>query len=94
VTPTQQTYQVAGSPVFIKKKKGKSQQANMTGERLTCGCQGTVHPFVNNCLDCGYIACEVEGAGPCPNCGTYVNARANTEECMLFLFIPLPSFNY
>jgi hypothetical protein len=30
-----------------------------------------MHPFVNNCLHCGRIACEIEGEGLCYYCQKY-----------------------
>eukprot|EP01127_Copromyxa_protea_P022570 TRINITY_DN815_c1_g1_i1.p1 TRINITY_DN815_c1_g1~~TRINITY_DN815_c1_g1_i1.p1 ORF type:complete len:1215 (-),score=309.56 TRINITY_DN815_c1_g1_i1:20-3664(-) len=77
---TQKQYSVAGTPVFIKKKKGKADNSSAQVDRMLCGCQGTVHPFVNNCLECGRICCELEGAGPCHHCGTHVNARVHAPE--------------
>lgn len=80
MSPSQKPYAVAGATVYIKKKKGAKAETASTGERLTCGCQGTVHPFINNCLECGRISCEVEGEGSCPHCGTFVRAREVESE--------------
>ena len=37
-----------------------------------CGCFGTEHEVINNCLNCGRIICAREGERPCPYCGTPV----------------------
>mmetsp|Transcript_21529 Transcript_21529/g.30158 ORF Transcript_21529/g.30158 Transcript_21529/m.30158 type:complete len:341 (-) Transcript_21529:25-1047(-) len=36
---------------------------------VNCGCFGTKHKPLTNCLHCGRIACEREGYGYCPFCG-------------------------
>lgn len=33
----------------------------------------TMHPLVNNCVNCGKIVCEQEGEGPCLFCGNWVD---------------------
>jgi hypothetical protein len=35
---------------------------------VVCGCFGTMHKALNNCLHCGRISCEREGYGYCPFC--------------------------
>ncbi|GMH46746.1 hypothetical protein TrRE_jg7206 [Triparma retinervis] len=35
---------------------------------VTCGCFGTKHPVLTNCLICGRLQCEKEGYGYCPFC--------------------------
>lgn len=37
-----------------------------------CGCFGTEHKPINNCLNCGRVICSREGQRPCPFCGTFV----------------------
>lgn len=49
---------------------------------MLCGCQGTVHPYVNNCLNCGRIACEIEGDGDCYHCGSRIEWHPPTEGKM------------
>lgn len=60
-------------PILIKKKKNNSAdpQSQAARQRMQCGCQGTLHPFVNNCLHCGRIACEIEDEGLCYGCNEY-----------------------
>lgn len=45
------------------------------------------HPLINNCLHCGRIVCEIEGAGPCFFCGNIVvgkNSKETYEEDLEF----------
>jgi len=37
--------------------------------KFTCGCFGTFHKPLANCLFCGRVACEKEGYSYCPFCG-------------------------
>jgi hypothetical protein len=47
-----------------------------------CGCYGTKHDVVNNCLGCGRVICTMEGERPCPFCGELVlsNETLNDPE--------------
>ena len=40
--------------------------------KFDCGCFGTLHKALGNCLYCGRITCEREGYGFCPFCGYLV----------------------
>lgn len=40
--------------------------------RHACQCQASKHKLVNNCIKCGRIVCEQEGAGPCFFCENLV----------------------
>jgi hypothetical protein len=42
--------------------------------KIVCGCFGTKHKALTNCLYCGRISCEAEGYGFCPFCGIMVEA--------------------
>ena len=53
-------------------------KVKVTG-RVMCYCQGTVHPLVNNCLNCGKIVCEQEGEGPCMFCGAWVDRETTYD---------------
>jgi hypothetical protein len=61
------------------KKAANDRQRPMRPERGTprggeCGCYGNVHRALANCLACGRIVCEVEGANDyCHFCGHYVD---------------------
>ncbi|XP_043245105.1 activating signal cointegrator 1-like isoform X4 [Amphibalanus amphitrite] len=44
--------------------------------RHRCDCQAAKHPLVTNCLSCGRIVCEQEGAGPCLFCGAMVGSES------------------
>ena len=46
---------------------------------VVCGCFGTVHKPLTNCLHCGRIACENEGYGFCGFCG-YVIEKVVVAE--------------
>ena len=50
-------------PVIMvpEKPKGKG--------RVECGCYGTEHRAIGNCLSCGRIHCSEEGPGKCFHCG-------------------------
>lgn len=63
--PTQQgststTKQQKKPPPPKELKKGKAKRI--------CGCFGTKHKPLTNCLHCGRISCEVEGYDFCPYC--------------------------
>lgn len=45
-----------------------------------CGCFGTNHPAINNCMNCGRIICQAEGERPCPYCGTPVFSDETLEN--------------
>jgi len=40
--------------------------------KVVCGCFGTKHKALTNCLYCGRISCEAEGYDFCPFCGFMV----------------------
>ena len=40
--------------------------------KTTCGCFGTIHKALTNCLFCGRISCTKEGYDFCPFCGFMV----------------------
>lgn len=43
-----------------------------------CGCFGTIHPCLTNCLYCGRIACEREGYSFCNFCGYQIEPPSST----------------
>ena len=45
-----------------------------------CGCFGTEHGVVNNCMNCGRVICTREGERPCPYCGTFVFSDATLMD--------------
>jgi len=47
---------------------------------LDCGCFGTYHQPLANCLFCGRIACTAEGYNFCPFCGYLVEQVKVSEE--------------
>mmetsp|Transcript_9144 Transcript_9144/g.21939 ORF Transcript_9144/g.21939 Transcript_9144/m.21939 type:complete len:597 (+) Transcript_9144:68-1858(+) len=62
-------------PKAVKKLK----KAGVISGRVSCLCQASRHPLVNNCAQCGRIVCSEEGEGPCPFCGNMVYAK-NTVQ--------------
>ncbi len=45
-----------------------SRSGGAGSSRKECGCYGTIHECLTNCLDCGRIACVEEGYGECFFC--------------------------
>ena len=69
-------------PPAINKKKTKfvnlysaDQDTVMLSGRNVCECLASKHKLVNNCLSCGRIVCEQEGAGPCMFCNTMILSK-------------------
>ena len=62
-TKSNDTFQIV-KPKIELPPKGKA--------KIICGCFGTIHPYVANCLHCGYILCQKEGYGYCPHCSNLV----------------------
>lgn len=48
--------------------------------KIVCGCFGTVHKPLTNCLNCGRISCSKEGYGYCPFCTNLIDAPSMTNE--------------
>jgi hypothetical protein len=46
---------------------------------VVCGCFGTRHAALTNCLQCGRISCEREGYDFCPFCGFLVEEPNSSE---------------
>ena len=51
----------------INRAKGKA--------KIVCGCFGTKHKALTNCLICGRISCSKEGYDFCASCGWLVEVR-------------------
>jgi activating signal cointegrator 1 len=47
---------------------------------FVCGCMGTTHKPVNNCLNCGRIVCQNESRDNCLACGQELIPLMNAEE--------------
>ncbi|XP_025078009.1 activating signal cointegrator 1-like isoform X2 [Pomacea canaliculata] len=47
--------------------------------RTLCECQAAKHKLINNCINCGRVVCEQEGAGPCLFCGKLVCTPSDQE---------------
>jgi hypothetical protein len=48
--------------------------------RHDCQCMGQKHKLINNCIECGRIICEQEGAGPCSFCGNVVLTKEEEKS--------------
>jgi len=48
--------------------------------KLVCGCFGTKHKPLTNCLYCGRISCELEGYHYCPFCRYMVEAGIEGDD--------------
>ncbi|XP_044266046.1 activating signal cointegrator 1 [Tribolium madens] len=66
------------SDINTYQEKKKQQEG-----RTICDCEGQVHEFMNNCLNCGRIHCYEEGPGPCFFCSEPVTLMG--EETYLDL---------
>ncbi|EAR92830.2 zinc finger, C2HC5-type family protein (macronuclear) [Tetrahymena thermophila SB210] len=69
--------------LVITTKKGKKKinlEAPLLPGRQYCQCHAQVHNLINNCLVCGRVICEQEGAGPCFFCGNDVLAKGQRAE--------------
>ncbi|XP_020278553.1 activating signal cointegrator 1 [Pseudomyrmex gracilis] len=68
--------QESAKPEKVEKKKPKfvnvSQGNVLLKGRHKCNCEAKEHQLVNNCLNCGRIVCQQEGAGPCYFCNELV----------------------
>ena len=64
----------AGKVVFSPPKDDQGFVQVVQTERY-CGCMGTQHRALTNCLNCGKVACAKEGYGPCTYCGAMVAPR-------------------
>jgi hypothetical protein len=62
----------------LKAEKQKAEKQKLKPERGTpkgtsCGCYGNKHTALTNCLNCGRIACELEGVNDyCHFCGYFI----------------------
>lgn len=63
-----------GDVVFRPPREDEGFVQRVRSERF-CGCLGTKHAPLTNCMNCGKVACEAEGYGPCTYCGTLVQPR-------------------
>ncbi|MES1922835.1 Activating signal cointegrator 1, partial [Bonamia ostreae] len=53
-------------------KKKTRKRGEKETERKYCNCQGTEHPAIINCTECGNIVCSIQKLGPCFFCGSIV----------------------
>lgn len=64
-------------PLFSS--EGHKKTIAMLPGRHRCECQALKHDLINNCLSCGRIVCEQEGAGPCLFCSNLVCTKEQQE---------------
>ncbi|GFO36203.1 thyroid hormone receptor interactor 4 [Plakobranchus ocellatus] len=64
-------------PLFSSEGQAKS-VIQLPGRHI-CECQAAKHRLINNCVCCGRVVCEQEGAGPCVFCGNLVCTREDQE---------------
>jgi hypothetical protein len=71
-------------PKKIEKTTSKSKDAPkipLQGKaKIVCGCFGTVHKPLTNCLYCGRISCEKEGYGYCPFCSNLIDVPPKNKS--------------
>ena len=63
-----------------EKRKKSQPMMPLTGKaKIICGCFGTIHKPLANCLNCGRIICTKEGYGYCPSCSYLVVEHVRLE---------------
>jgi len=65
--------------VPLYSKEGEARTSVRLPGRHPCECLAQKHGLINNCISCGRIVCEQEGAGPCYFCGSLVCSKAEEE---------------
>ena len=64
-----------------KKPEPVKEKVPATGKaKVICGCFGTTHKALTNCLHCGRISCIKEGYGYCPHCSHLIEQFAVTSN--------------
>ncbi|KAF4525539.1 hypothetical protein B566_EDAN015847 [Ephemera danica] len=58
--------------VNLYSQEGQQKDVVLLKGRHLCTCEASLHNLINNCLKCGRIVCEQEGAGPCLFCETEI----------------------
>jgi hypothetical protein len=88
-TQTQSEGLVGDKPAFEGSSSKGSPEKSKTVEKLrptrgeartVCGCYGTYHKPLTNCLYCGRISCTEEGYDFCPFCGYLVDDVSDDQE--------------
>lgn len=65
--------------VPLYSKEGEARTSVRLPGRHPCECLAQKHGLINNCISCGRIVCEQEGAGPCYFCGLLVCSKVEEE---------------
>ena len=67
-----------------EQRKQPQEELPLQGEaKVVCGCFGTTHKALNNCLHCGRISCEREGYDYCPFCSYMVYEHRSTATTQI-----------
>lgn len=73
--PPEQNVTAAAKESVLKKSHPPQGKAS-----VVCGCFGSLHKPLTNCLYCGRISCEREGYDFCPFCGILVEQVSGGER--------------
>ena len=80
------TSQSKTKEIYIRKKDAAPPLQGKA--KYDCGCFGTLHRSLTNCLHCGRILCEREGYGFCSYCGYLVEeAEPHSSGSDLYVVI-------
>lgn len=53
--------------------------------RKICSCEAQIHDLLENCLNCGRLACESEGPGKCFFCGSIVLSQKSRVKFQKYI---------
>ena len=87
--PSQTNITPATKPPPSPPKKKKYALPPRGQAKRNCGCFGTLHKPLTNCLYCGRIACQEEGYDFCPFCGYLVEEVTAPVEGDLTRYVTL-----
>jgi len=66
------TQNAVTKPSSVKPQPVKETRPLKGKAMVVCGCFGTTHKVLTNCLHCGRIACAKEGYDYCPHCSNLI----------------------
>lgn len=70
----------SATKIVIPPAKKKAPPPPRGKATIVCGCFGTKHKCLTNCLNCGRISCQREGYSYCPFCGFLVQEFKATAD--------------
>ena len=73
-----------GIPATAKENAPQKSHPPKGKASIVCGCFGSLHKPLTNCLYCGRISCEREGYDFCPFCGILVERVSGGEGYALY----------